>query len=37
MANNVIIGRQYEQDLIMERCESNQAELIAISHQFAAI
>lgn len=30
MANNGMIGRQYEQDLIMERCESNQAELIAI-------
>lgn len=30
MANKDIIGRQYEQELIAERCESGKAELIAI-------
>lgn len=30
MDANGIIGREYEQKLILERCKSNKAELIAI-------
>lgn len=30
MDTNGIIGREYEQKLIQERCKSNKAELIAI-------